>query len=173
MKPAWNSPQKLGCGPSSSVSGSGGIAGKRDKKAADSKKLTASATNAARGPDTATRMPPSAGPNILVICRESWLKELAASRSSSGTVTRIVACQAGVKNVLKHPLSTTSARSGVRLGAKTMASTTGTRARSAAIITVRRSNRSAHTPATGASSTRGSTVATEKAARAAGPSPQR
>ena len=147
--------------------------GRRLRNAADTRNDAESTANATLGPQRPTRSPPMAGPTTFAVWRPSWETELAAIRSVSGTVLRIVACSAGLNSVPKVIFANTRASSTKMLGAKISPRTMPARARSQPTMTTRFGQRSARTPEKGATTAAGTAIEIANAARAAAPKCQR
>jgi hypothetical protein len=128
--------------------------------------VQASTTNAVPGPPVATIHPPSAGPSIRRAAgRTSWSSEFAWFSSASGTRPGTIASNAGPKNAVpapNSPESTNICQSSSRPESARApnAPTATARIRSAAIITLRRSNRSEATPPASRNTTCGTVIAT-------------
>src|ERR1700733_11659482 len=91
----------------------------------------------------------------------SWLSWLARSSLSFGTRLGMVAEQAGFQNWDATPARDLATKIQVRLGNSGIEMNSRPRTTSPTIIVVRRSNRSASAPATGPSSSAGSSVTTQ------------
>ena len=103
-------------------------------------------------PMTASSTPPTAGPSMIPAFAPTWTRPFAQARSSLPTRFGIAACEADQNGVsttaVTNPIASRSAGSSTNAIAPNAAAP----ARSEAIITFRRSNRSPSTPPSGANS---------------------
>jgi hypothetical protein len=134
----------------------------------------ASAATTTAGPARATRIPPSAGPAMLVAEPASPYRAFALPSWSRGAISVVSASRAGEKNAVPVPpsqASMTNSHSVGRPKASAVASAAWApqRSMSAASITRRRPSRSATAPASGSSTTCETTVAAKTTPRPVAP----
>ncbi len=134
----------------SSVRGAG--RGIRNRKTAEITYVAASSRKAASTPTVATSSPPSAGPTAIETLKVALIRAFARVRSPSPTTLGKAARMVGLKSVRARPIRKIRAYSMARSRVKTTPTIIAARTRSLPTRIIRRSKRSARTPANGLAS---------------------